>query len=106
MSSDFFDEVLARAQQKLKSHEAAALYKEYSANWAAEGNAFPHCDERVLHSPGTCKACDSTTVLQQYRKMLGLQYTDELQANDPLLPGEDRSRASAEAWGRNREGVR
>lgn len=103
MAPDFFDDVLEHAKGKMKRVEAAELYMEYASNWAAEGHLFPHCDERVLHSPGLCEFCDKAEVLQKYRQMLNLSYTDELQANDPLLPGEDRSRASADAWGGNRK---
>ena len=97
-----FDETLVAAQKRLKALEAADMYREYASNWLAEGGTMPHCDERVLHSKGTCTYCDKAQTLQQYRTMLGLKFTDELQENDPLLPGEDRTKASAEAWGGNR----
>lgn len=103
MAPDFFDDVLSRAKTRLKRIEAADMYLEYADNWVAEGNLYPHCDNRVLHSPGVCDFCDKADTLQQYRRMLGLKYTDELQANDALLPGQDRTRASADAWGGNRK---
>lgn len=102
MGFDYFDQVLDHAHSKLRQLDAADLYLEYANNWAAEGNAYPHCDQRILHSPGACEFCDLAKVLQQYRAMLHLKFTDQLGENDPLLPGETRTKASAERWGGNR----
>jgi hypothetical protein len=99
MPSGFdFDGVLAYGKARIREQTAADMYLEFMEQW----EAAPHCDPRVLHSPGKCEFCDEAEVLQIYRTQLGLKYTDELQANDALLPGEDRTRASAEAWGGNR----
>ena len=100
-SGDFFERVITFAKKRTKGQKAAEMYMEYIDDWLVD-NTIPHCDPRVLHSPGTCEACDTAPELQQYREMLGLQYTDELQANDALLPGQTRTRASAERWGGNR----
>ncbi len=63
---------------------------------------YPHCDHRVLHSPGACVFCDLYPDEQQERKDAGLKFTDEQKPNEPLLPGEDRSAGSAHKWGGNR----
>lgn len=96
-----FDGVLAEAQVKLQAHRAAEMYMEFVENEEALGISSPHCDARVLHSPGLCTFCDEAESLQDYRKRLNLKFTDELQANEPLLPGEDRTKGSAEGWSRN-----
>lgn len=96
---DFFDAALKEGRKKIKALEASEFYLQYVMEW--EGD-LPHCDHRVLHSPGACGHCDHVPSLQVLRRSLGLKYTDELQMNDALLPGEDRSRASVEFWGGNR----
>lgn len=95
---DFFDRVQPTVEERKRLLEAAEHYSEFLDAW---DSAFPHCDSRVLHSPGTCGYCDKVKPLQDYRKMCGLPFTDDLQATDALLPGENRTRASAEAWGGN-----
>lgn len=98
----FFEMGLKQGRKRAKSLEAAEIYLAYVTEEQGWDAALPHCDERVLHSPGICIHCDTMPALQQYRRGLGLPFTDDLQANDPLLPGENRSRASAEIWGGNR----
>ncbi len=70
---------------------------------SAAGFTYPHCDPRVLHSPGVCTICDKYAALaQKLRKKSGVPFTDELAPGDPLLPGSERNRRSAEMWGGNR----
>lgn len=38
---------------------------------------MPHCDQRVLHKPLSCEACDRFPEYQQYRELLGIAYTGE-----------------------------
>lgn len=98
---DYFDQAAPAVEERARLIRAVEQYQEYLDNYP---DPYPHCDERVLHSPGTCRFCDMTPELQQYREMCGLPYTDFLQAKDALLPGETRTRASAEAWGGNKKG--
>lgn len=37
---------------------------------------FPHCDNRVLHSPGECTLCDEYSDLQAVRLNLGVSFTE------------------------------
>ena len=85
--ADFFEQTLHKAKQRLKRLEAAEIYQGYTQENVL---VYPHCDDRVLHSKGVCSHCDNYPQLQHFRKALGLKFTDELQANDALLPGEDR----------------
>jgi hypothetical protein len=36
---------------------------------------FPHCDQRVLHSPGECEYCDRHPEWQALREAWGIAYT-------------------------------
>lgn len=95
---DFFQRAQPAVEERARLIRASEQYGEYLDAWEAP---FPHCDSRVLHSPGVCVYCDQVKPLQEYRKMCGLPFSDELQANDALLPGETRNVASAHAWGGN-----
>ncbi len=59
---------------------------------------YPHCDPRIIHSRGVCNFCDKEPLLQGIRQGLSLKFTDQLEAGEPLLPWEDRSRESAEEY--------
>lgn len=98
--SEFFEQTLAMARRKLKSQEAVEVYLSYLHEHA---EYFPHTDERVLHKPATCIVCDAYPEVQAFRRALNLPFTNDLHPNDPLLPWQDRTRASAEAWGGNQE---
>lgn len=68
-----------------------------------ERGTFPHCDHRVLHSPGTCEVCDEHAAdLQAERKRLGIPFTDELPDDAPLLGLVGRTAGSSRKWGGNR----
>lgn len=95
---DFFERAQPSIEEKRRLLEAAEHYAEYIDAWE---QPFPHCDPRVLHSPGVCDYCDKVPALQEYRRMCGLPYVDDLQVTDAILPGENRDRRSAEAWGGN-----
>lgn len=69
---------------------------------AEKGWAYPHCEPRVLHSPGGCWACDGAPELQALRQEFEVPFTDELEPGDPLLPWADRTKESAEQWPGNR----
>jgi len=43
------------------------------------GAPFPHCDELVLHRPGTCDVCDLYPRSQGARLWMGVAFT-----NDPI----------------------
>lgn len=36
---------------------------------------FPHCDARILHSPGECEHCDGHPDWQRLRAVWGIAYT-------------------------------
>lgn len=69
---------------------------------------MPHCDQLVLHSPGTCEYCDRHPEWQQYRSAAGIAFSDmserDVEANG-LVPCPSTYRRSAEVrdlWGGNR----
>lgn len=97
---DYLDQAESILREKVKKEEAAREYEQYVEEYLTD-HAAPHCDPRVLHSPGKCPYCDSAKVLQLMRQAYKLPFTDELQATDPLLPGADRSRGSADRWAGN-----
>jgi hypothetical protein len=37
---------------------------------------FPHCDPRILHTPGSCAYCDESG-LQPVREVWGIAFTDK-----------------------------
>jgi len=41
---------------------------------------FPHCDQRILHSPGECEFCDAAPEWQQLRKAWGIAFTGHVPA--------------------------
>lgn len=46
---------------------------------------FPHCDQRVLHEPGTCEFCDWHPDWQALREAWGISFTG-LEAGPGMLP--------------------
>lgn len=100
------DDLIASLQSQVdeKARELAAveLYMEFLDALAAEMKMVPHCDSRLLHSPGTCVACDEFPTAQVFRKLVGLKFTDQMDENEAVLPGMDRTVGSATRWGGNR----
>lgn len=43
---------------------------------------FPHCDQRILHSPGECEFCDMNPEWQQLRKAWGIAFTGHVPASE------------------------
>lgn len=44
----------------------------------AKDRAFaPHCDQSVLHAPGTCEACDHYPDWQAYRQVALINFSNE-----------------------------
>lgn len=68
---------------------------------------MPHCDQLVLHSPGTCEACDLHPEWQAYRAAAGIAFSDmpahEVQAHGlvPCPSTYSRSAEVRDAWNRN-----
>lgn len=63
--------------------------------------AMPHCDERVLHAPGTCEYCDSYPAWQAARLMWGIAFTGQPATDAQPLPCPSllrRDLATIEAW--------
>lgn len=64
---------------------------------------MPHCDQRVLHSPGTCKYCDEYPEWQDARNMWDINFTGEHDPNKTLCPSEaKRDIDTIERWPGNR----
>lgn len=64
---------------------------------------MPHCDSRILHSPGACEYCDQYPEWQQARVVWRMNFSD---TSDPeLLPCPStttRSAAVRDLWGGNK----
>lgn len=68
---------------------------------------FPHCDQRILHKPGTCLYCDGHPLWQELRDAWGIAFTGETPIADQLPCPADHARpAGSEAdhrqWGGNK----
>lgn len=64
---------------------------------------FPHCDERVLHSPGECVYCDMHPDAQQSRISRKVNFTGHTDADKTLCPADiARGIAGAHVWHGNR----
>ena len=40
-------------------------------------SSFPHCDQRILHRPGTCRYCDMNPEWQELRIAWGIAFSGE-----------------------------
>lgn len=64
---------------------------------------LPHCDGRVLHSPGACRWCDERSDLQAVRVLYRINFTGEDDPNKTPCPAtRDRSLEDVHAWEGNR----
>jgi len=68
---------------------------------------FPHCDQRILHKPGTCAYCDGHPLWQQLRDAWGVAFTGEAPVGDQVPCPADHARppgseSDHRAWNRNR----
>lgn len=72
-------------------------------DWTAHAK-FPHCDQRVLHKPGTCQFCDAYPDRQELRKDWKIAFTGETPKDGELPCPSDaaRGRGGAHVWGGNR----
>ncbi len=66
-----------------------------------------HCDELVLHSPGTCIYCDEHgALLQSERIQKAVAYTDQMPLTEGVLllpcPAWQKRGANCQVWGGNR----
>jgi hypothetical protein len=51
--------------------------------------AMPHCDQRIVHAPGECWACDQFPDFQELRRMWGIAYTGHTPGDGELpCPGD------------------
>lgn len=108
MSSDEeIDRLIAEGEVRVeglrRGFRAAEAYQSFIEEFE-EGT--PHVERVILHSKGSCTVCDyeQFNPLHLMRKMMGLPYTDELDEDEALIPGYDRTRRDAERWGINRKG--
>lgn len=53
---------------------------------------FPHCDQRILHKPGTCAHCDGHPLWQQLRDAWGVAFTGEAPVGDQVPCPADHAR--------------
>ena len=64
---------------------------------------FPHCDQRVLHSPGECEYCDRHPEWQALRIAWGIAFTgyepEGTELPDPATAA--RGLKSINSWGGN-----
>ncbi len=69
-----------------------------------KGRAYmPHCDQRVLHRPGTCVYCDKFPDLQHAREVMMINFTDTNDRDKVPCPSTwFRSRETIERWPGNR----
>jgi hypothetical protein len=67
---------------------------------------FPHCDQRILHTPGECQYCDMYPHWQQLREAWGIAFTGHIPdpESDMMLCPADyvRGTESYDLWGGNR----
>jgi len=54
--------------------------------------AFPHCDTRILHSPGECEYCDDYPDWQNLRKLWGIAFTGHEPEEIKFADGEVHAR--------------
>lgn len=70
-----------------------------------ERRGMAHCDQWVLHSPGTCEYCDLYPELQQFREEHAIQFTNEewdASVHEHGCPAlHHRPLATIERWGGN-----
>lgn len=71
---------------------------------------FPHCDSRILHSPGTCRYCDMRPDWQALRSAQGIAFSDmstEAALEHGLVPCPSTYYRAADVrdmWGPNNPG--
>lgn len=62
---------------------------------------FPHCDPRVVHSPGSCEYCDNSG-LQPIREAWNIAFTGRPEEGKTPCPGEVARGENLEHWSGNR----
>jgi hypothetical protein len=97
MTDDLFESLGPAVQELGRGLRATEAYMAF----IEEREIVVHCDNRVLHSPGVCVYCDKYPEAQAFRKGLHMKFTDELEPDEAILPGQERTRASADRWGGN-----
>lgn len=72
--------------------------------WGGEQPTVPHCDERVLHAPGVCTACDQYPTWQTLRLTWGIAFTGQQPDGDLMACPSDfrRGLGDAHGWPGNR----
>ena len=64
---------------------------------------FPHCDQYVLHSPGTCEVCDHFPLYQALRIMWEIDFTNTMHDGNLPCPAKVRRDESViNQWHGNR----
>lgn len=65
----------------------------------AERAWAPHCDQSVLHSPGTCSHCDKYPDWQHGREVQRINFTGEYDDSKVMCPSEwFRDVGTIERW--------
>lgn len=62
---------------------------------------FPHCDARILHSPGACVYCDDHPDWQQLRITWGINFTSESEPGLHPCPADAARGDNHMEWGGN-----
>jgi GTP cyclohydrolase I len=63
---------------------------------------FPHCDERVLHSPGSCTYCDEYPDKQNDRILQNVNFTDTDDPKRKPCPAREARGETVDYWPGNR----
>lgn len=71
-------ETLAEAREREYKMVDRAYADLRQAMAKTKDDSFPHCDEWVLHSPGTCVYCDKHAKWQRARIELGILFTNDV----------------------------
>lgn len=68
----------------------------------SERRTYPHCDPRVLHSPGECVFCDDHAAdLQAERIAKGINFTGHFDEDKEPCPAWVARGAGSQVWGGN-----
>lgn len=51
-------------------------YWSHPVDTKVNGASFPHCDPRILHTPGNCTICDGFVCSQEARIAMKVAFTD------------------------------
>jgi hypothetical protein len=97
------DKLVAIAEERLRPHMTDKEREEDP--YLGLMKQYPHCDQYVLHLPGTCAYCDSPELqpAHDYRNKNNINHTGENNPTKQTCPAEAlRSKDIIDKWGGNR----